>query len=119
MDCNFKDGIIRSGRPIGSGSILGNIKGGIIRQGSSSSLGSGKIVGNVKDGVIREGTSSGLGSGKVIGNVKNGYVYKGSSSSAGSGTKVGQVKDFTITGMEREKDEDMVAAYHFLVKKFF
>ena len=96
MYCNFKDGIIRDGSSIGSGSVLGNIKGGIIRKGSSSTPGYGN----------------------AIGNVKNDYVYKGSSTSAGYGTKVGQVKDFTIRGMEREKDEDMVACYHFLVKKF-
>ena len=96
MYCNFKDGIIREGRSIGYGSILGNIKGGIIRKGSSSTPGYGN----------------------AIGNVKNDYVYKGSSTSVGYGTKVGQVKDFTIPGMEREKDEDMVACYHFLVKKF-
>lgn len=118
MDCNFKDGIIRDGRSIGFGSVLGNIQGGIIRKGSSSSLGSGDVVGNVKDGVIRESRSSSLGSGNAIGSVYREYVYKGTSSSAGSGTRIGQVKDYTIPGMEREKDEEMVAAYHFLVKKF-
>lgn len=118
MDSNFKDGIIRDRSSIGSGNVLGNIKGGIIRKGSGS-VGSGSIVGNVKDGVIREGSSSNPGSGNVIGSVKNGDVYKGTGSSAGSGSKIGKVKDFSITGMEREKDEDMVAAYHFLVKKIF
>ena len=115
MDCNYKDGIIRDGRSIGSGSILGNVKGGLIRKGNSSSLGSGSIVGNVKDGLIREGSSSSLGSGSIIGNIKNGDVYKGSSSSLGSGSKIGKVKDFTIPGMEREHDAEIVAAYHFLL----
>ena len=34
MDCNYKDGIIRDGRSIGSGSVLGNLKDGIIRKSS-------------------------------------------------------------------------------------
>lgn len=98
--------------------MLGNIKGGVIRRGTSSSPGSGQVVGNVKDDVIREGTSSTLGSGRVIGSVKGGVVFKGSSSTAGSGTKLGRLPDYTAKGMERERDGEIVAAHHFLVKKF-
>ena len=35
------------------------------------------------------------------------------------GHTLGKVKDYTIRGMEREKDVTIVAAYHFLVKKYF
>ena len=32
---------------------------------------------------------------------------------------VGKIRDFTIRGIEREKDETIVAVYNFLVKKIF
>jgi len=32
---------------------------------------------------------------------------------------IGKVNDFAIKGMEREKDDTIVAAYHFLAKKIF
>ena len=35
------------------------------------------------------------------------------------GHTLGKVRDYTIRGMEREKDVTIVAAYHFLVKKIF
>ena len=98
--------------------IVGNVKDHIFRQGTFSSPGCGTIVGNVKNDIIREGTFSSAGCGKVIGSVKNGYVFRGSSSSAGVGTKVDKVGSFTIPGMERESDADIVAAYHFFIKKF-
>ena len=50
--------------------------------------------------------------------VKDGKVYKGIGS-PGSGTKIGTVSDFTIKGIEREKDETIIAVYHFLIKKIF
>lgn len=110
---SFKNGVIRDGSQ-----ILGNIKQGIIRKGTYSTAGSGQIVGNTKNGIIREGSSSVAGSGHIIGNVKDQTVKVGSSSVAGSGQTKGKVKDYSIPGMEREKDEDIVACYHFLVKKF-
>jgi len=64
--------------------------------------------------MIRTGSS--LGSGSTIGNVKDGVVRNGSSK--GSGSTVGKVADYMIKGMERERDDEIVAAYHFLVKKF-
>lgn len=59
------------------------------------------------------------GSGHPVGNVKNGLVFAGSYSSAGSGRKIGKVDDFTVPGMEHERDDVIVAAWHFLVKKIF
>lgn len=116
-NANYKDGVIRDGSSIGNGSVLGNVKNGVVRKGTSSSLGNGDIQGNVKDGVIRKGTSSSLGNGDVILNIKDGYVRAGTSSSPGNGDKKGAVNEFAIKGMERELDSEMVAAYHFLVKK--
>lgn len=49
---------------------------------------------NYKGGIIRDGGS--LGSGKALGNVKGGI----------------------IRGIERERDDEIVAVYHFLIKKF-
>jgi len=108
---NFKDGVIRDGSSIGSGRALGNIKDGVIRDGSS--LGSGRALGNVKDGIIRDGSSR--SSGRALFNVKGDVVRNGSS--LGSGNMIGKVGDYSIKGMERELDADIVAAYHFLVKK--
>jgi len=48
---------------------------------------------NFEDGVIREGSAKGFGS------------------------TIGKISDLTIEGMERELDAEIVAAYHFLIKK--
>ncbi|MBQ3774549.1 MAG: hypothetical protein II847_00260 [Ruminobacter sp.] len=54
-----------------------------------------------------------------MGNVKDGYVYVGSST-PGCGSRIGKVSEFSvIKGIEREKDETIVAVYHFLIKKIF
>lgn len=116
-NANYKDGIVRDGSSIGNGTILGNIKNGIIRKGTSSSAGNGDIQGNVKGGVVRKGASSSIGNGDIIMNIKDGVVRVGSSSSLGNGDKKGSADDYAIKGMERELDADMVATYHFLVKK--
>ena|SRR5690348_10719773 len=106
MNANFKDGVIRDGSSVGSGKALGNIKDGIIRDGSSK--GSGKALGNATDGVVRDGSSK--GSGRVLLEVKGDLVKS-------SGRSVGKLSDFSIKGMERELDAEIVAVYHFLVKK--
>ena len=67
---------------------------------------------NFRDGVVRNGSS--VGSGSAIGNIKDGVVRNGQS--RGTGSTIGKVKDYTIKGMERESDDDIVATYHFLVK---
>ena len=74
MEANFKDGIIRDGNRMGSGTILGNIKDHIVRKGTSSVKGLGDIQGNIKDGIIRQGTSSSVGHGTIILNIKDGIV---------------------------------------------
>jgi len=48
-------------------------------------------------------------------NVKSDAVRNGAS--LGGGTVIGKPAAFTIKGMERELDAEIVAAYHFLVKK--
>ena len=50
---NIKDGVIRNGSSIGSGSAIGNVKNGVIRKSSSSSAGSGNSIGKVKDYTIK------------------------------------------------------------------
>ena len=114
---NYKNGIIRDGASIGIGKILGNLKDSIVREGTYSTSGHGKIVGNIKNDIIREGTYSTAGHGKIILNEKNGDVRKGTYSTAGHGTKIGKTKDYYIKGMERELDSEIVAVYHFLIKK--
>ena len=117
---NYKDGIISEGFQIGSGTALGNISDGIIREARNySSIGTGTCVGNVKDGIIYKGNYSSQGYGDNLGNVKDGIIYKGSWSSPGHGDNIGRVSDFKIEGMEREPEAIMVAAYHFLVKNIF
>ena len=49
-------------------------------------------------------------------NFKDGRIYEGSRN-PGSGHLIGKVSDFTINGIQREKDETIVAVYHFLIKK--
>ena len=65
---------------------------------------------NYKDGKIREGNST---ASTPLGNIKDGKIRKGSSTAS---SPLGNVKDFTIKGMERELDAEIVAAYHFLIK---
>jgi len=64
-------------------------------------------------GLLFSGSSK--GSGKALFNVNGNVVKNGSS--LGSGKTIGKVKDFNIRGMERELDAEIVAAYHFLLKK--
>ncbi len=104
---NYENGVIRDE----SGTVLGNIMHGVIRDGSPK--GSGNPLGNVKKGVIRDGTST--GNGNALFNVKGGAVRNGSS--LGGGIAIGKIADFTIRGMERESSDEIVAAYHFLINK--
>ena len=73
----------------------------------------------VKNGVIRKSSSSSLGTGSVLGNVKNGVVKKSSSSSLGTGSTIGKVKDFSMKGGEYMDEASAVACYHFLIKNIF
>jgi len=45
--------------------------------------------------------------------------YTKEAGNPGSGHLIGKVSDFTINGIQREKDETIVAVYHFLIKKIF
>ena len=104
----------RNGAVIEGGKVLGNIKNGVVRQGSSSY---GDVLGTVKNGIeIREGKSS---YGSVIATVKDGVIKRGYSSIGKVKNGVVQVggQEFIIKGMEREYDADIVAACHFLLKK--
>ena len=93
-----------------------NFKDGRIYEGSRNP-GSGHQVGNVKDGKIYDGKGH-PGSGYQVGNFKDGKIYDGKGN-PGSGHLIGKVSDFTINGIQREKDETIVAVYHFLIKKIF
>lgn len=116
-DYNFKDGRVYEGsRSLGIGTVIGSVLSNTIYEGSGSP-GCGKAVGNVCEGRIYEGSGH-PGCGRTIGNVRDGYVYEGSGS-PGCGRKIGKVEDFTINGIKREKDETIVAVYHFLIKKIF
>jgi hypothetical protein len=96
---------------------MGNLKKDVYRNGSSE--GSGSVVGNIKNGVVRKGSSSSLGSGSVVGNIKNGVVKKGSSSSLGSGSTIGKTKDYAFKGSSSVGEAEAVALYHFLEKEIF
>jgi len=83
----------------------------------------GQILGRLHDDVIRNNVGAVLcrtrndeirnNAGTLIGKVKDGVVR------SPTGMRLGNVKDYMIDGMEHEKDVNIVAAYHFLVKKFF
>jgi hypothetical protein len=128
---NFKDGLIRDGDTVGHGKILGNIKDGVIRAGGYDLVGHGRVVGNAKNGVIRAGIGN-AGTGSVIGNVKEGIIKVGNHIQAGFGEPIGHIDDCVIKdgitsgigktigkvkGAEVCEDEEIVAAYHFLVKE--
>jgi hypothetical protein len=87
------------------------LKNGVLRDGS--------VVGNVKNGVIRKGSSSNAGSGSVVGNVKGGVIRKGSSSNAGGGSTCGKTKDYSFKGASTVGEAESVALYHFLVRSIF
>ena len=52
---NFKNGVVRDGSSTGSGRVLGNIKNGVVKKSTSSSLGSGSTIGKVKDFSMKGG----------------------------------------------------------------
>jgi len=92
MTAEFRDGRVYDGKQ------LGYIKDDKIYRGSSQ-------AGYVKDGKIYEGS-------RQVGYVKNGDVYNSSN------RNVGKIKNYTIKGIERERDDMIVAVYHLLIKKF-
>lgn len=104
---NFDNGIIRSGTTIGDGEILGNIFQGVIKDGDGRGV--GNTVGNVKQGVVKDAD------GNALFNVKRGMVRNGHT--AGSGIAIGKIGEFSVSGMQTEPADEMVAAYHFFVNK--
>ena len=93
---------------------MGNLRKDIYRNGSSD--GSGSVVGNIKNGIVRKGGNSG-GGGSVVGNIKNGIVRKGGNS--GGGGSVGKTKDYAFKGSATVGEAEAVALYHFLEKEIF
>ena len=87
------------------------LKNGLLRDGS--------IVGNVKNGLIRKGSAGSAGSGSIVGNVKNGVIRKGSAGSAGSGSTCGKTKDYSFKGDSSVGEAEAVAIYHFLIRGIF
>ena len=96
---------------------MGNLKKDVYRNGSSE--GSGTVLGNIKNGVVRKGSGSIVGSGSVLGNIKNGIVRKGSGSIAGHGSNIGKTKDYAFKGSSSVGEAEAVALYHFLEKEIF
>ena len=96
---------------------MGNLRKDIYRNGSSE--GSGTVLGNIKNGVIRKGGSSAAGNGSIVGNIKNGVIRKGGSSAAGNGTTIGKTKDYAFKGSSSIGEAEAVALYHFLEKEIF
>ena len=96
MSIKFNNGEIRE-----NGQLLGKCKNDEVRDRS------GSLLGKTHNDEIRDR------SGSLIGKVRDGKVY------SKSGSSIGRVSDFMIDGMQHEKDVNIVAAYHLLVKKFF
>ena len=96
MSVKFQNGDIRD-----NGQLLGKLKGDVIRNATGTTLG------RTRNDEIRSPV------GVLVGKVRDGSVY------AANGSRIGSVNDYMIDGMQHEKDVNIVAAYHFLVKKFF
>ncbi|WP_439242195.1 MULTISPECIES: 5-fold beta-flower protein [unclassified Lonepinella] len=93
----FKDGYIFDSRH----TRLGRINGDYVEDSRFSRL--GRINGNY----IEDARFSRLG--RVDGQYVQNSRY----------SNIGKVSDFTIKGIEREKDAMIAAVYHFLIKKIF
>lgn len=92
----FQNGDIRE-----NGTLLGKLRNDEIRDKV------GNLLGKTRNDEIRDRI------GALVGKVKDGYVY------SKIGARLGRVTDYMIDDMQHEKDVNIVAAYHFLVKKFF
>lgn len=96
MSVKFQNGDIRD-----NGQLLGKLNGDVIRNATGTTLC------KTRNDEIRSPV------GALVGKVRNGSVY------TANGSRIGSVNDYMIDGMQHEKDVNIVAAYHFLVKKFF
>lgn len=90
-----------------SGKVLGNVMSGTIRDGDK--MGTGNTLGNVKHGLVCDD------SGNVLFNVKKGVIRDGTA--LGGGLNLGKVGDLDISGTLGQPADEIVASYHFLVKK--
>lgn len=84
-----------------NGSLLGKLHNDEIRDNVST------LLRKTRNDEIRDRI------GTLVSKVKDGYVY------SKNGSRLGRVSDYMIDGMQQEKDVNIVATYHFLVKKFF
>ena len=91
----FQNGDIRE-----NGILLGKIRNDEIRDKM------GTLLGKTRNDEIRDRM------GILLGKVKDGNVY------SKMGARLGRVDDYMIADMQHEKDVNIVACYHFLVKKF-
>ena len=96
MSIKFQNGDIRE-----NGQLLGKLSGDVIRNNS------GVLLGKTRNDEIRDR------SGVLLGKIKDSGIY------SAHGPRLGSVNDYMIDGMQHEKDVNIVAAYHFLVKKIF
>ena len=65
-----------------------------------------------KDGVIHEDSEYGNAIGNVDGNtIRDGWCQ-------GNGSEIGNARDYIIHGME-DRPAEMVACWHFLIRKIF
>lgn len=110
MEYYYKDGIIHENSEYGN--AIGNIDNGVIRDGWC--IGNGNALGNVDNGVIRDGWC--IGNGNAIGNVDGNTIRDGWCQ--GNGSEIGNVRDYIIHGME-DRPAEMVACWHFLIRKIF
>ncbi len=92
----FQNGDIRE-----NGQLLGKCKNDEVRDRY------GSLLCKTRNDEIRSNT------GTLIGKVRDGCVY------SANGSRLGRIDDYMIDGMQHEKDVNIVATYHFLVKKFF
>lgn len=108
MEYYYKDGVIHENSEYGN--AIGNIDNGVIRDGWC--IGNGNALGNVDNGVIRDGWC--VGNGNAIGNVNGSTIRDGWCQ--GNGSEIGNARD--IHGME-DRPAEMVACWHFLIRKIF
>ncbi|MFT5395772.1 MAG: hypothetical protein ACI85N_000960 [Gammaproteobacteria bacterium] len=100
---SFDNGLVQDD----SGKVVGNVWAGVVRDGEAA--GAGNPIGKVKHGLISDTD------GNVLFNVKKGVIRDGVA--LGGGLSLGKVGDLDISGALGQPQDEVVAGYHFLVKK--
>lgn len=95
MKETYANGVIKDGR----GVKLGELKQGVVRDAA------GRKQGDFWNGYVRDS------------NGRNLLALHSGTVTTTTGKRLGKVSQFTIKGMERESDGNIVAVYHFLIKK--